>query len=78
MHYSKKYTFQSDQRIVNQKTIEDTINLSKAGKEIADIKASKNYNDLEDLYQNGFNWKVGKYSIRSCWAYTAIALVMKK
>jgi len=57
-------TFQSDRRIVTQKTIEDTINLSKAGKDITDIKASKNYNDLKDLYQNGFNWKIGKYSIK--------------
>ena len=26
--------------------------------------ATKNYNDLNSLYQNGFNWKVGKYSIK--------------
>jgi len=57
-------TFQSEQRIVDQKTIKDAINLTKAGKNLEDLKAFKNYNELKDLYQNGFNWKVGKYSIK--------------
>ena len=29
-----------------------------------ELKASKNYNDLKGLYQNGFNWKVGTYTIK--------------
>lgn len=57
-------TFQSDLKIIDQKTIEDSINLAKAEKPNKDILASKNYNDLKDLYQNGFNWKIGKYSIK--------------
>ena len=57
-------TFQFDQKLLDQKTIEDAINIGKAGKQLEDLKASKNYNDLKDLYQNGFNWKIGKYSIK--------------
>jgi len=57
-------TFQKDQKILIQKTIEDAINLAKAGKQIEDLQASKNYNDLKDIYQNGFNWKIGEYSIK--------------
>lgn len=57
-------TFQTDQKILVQNTVEDTINLGKAGKPTEDIQASKNYNDLKDLFQNGFNWKVGKYTIK--------------
>jgi len=56
-------TFQSDQKKLVQNTIEDAINLGKAAKPIVDLHASKNYNDLKDLYQNGFNWKVGQYSV---------------
>ena len=56
-------SFQTEQKIIVQNTVEDAINLSKANKPIADIKASKNYNNLKDLYQNCFNWKVGGYII---------------
>jgi hypothetical protein len=28
------------------------------------LNASKNYNDLKDIYQNGFNWKIGEYIIK--------------
>ncbi len=57
-------SFQSDQKSLVQNTIEEAINLSKAGKEITELRASKNYNDLKGLYQNGFNWKVGTYTIK--------------
>jgi virulence-associated protein VapD len=57
-------SFQSEQKTIVQNTIEEAINLSKAGKENKELMATKNYNDLNSLYQNGFNWKVGKYSIK--------------
>ena len=57
-------TFQAEQKILVQNTVEDILNLGKAGKPTEDIQASKNYNDLKDLFQNGFNWKVGKYTIK--------------
>lgn len=56
-------TFQTEQKKLVQNTIEDAINLSQAGKQIEDLHASKNFNDLKDLFQNGFNWKIGEYSI---------------
>jgi hypothetical protein len=56
-------TFQSEQNKIVQNTIEDAINLVKAEKPLVDLHISKNFNDLKNLFQNGFNWKVGKYSI---------------
>ncbi len=57
-------TFQNDQKVLVQNTIEDAINLGKAQKPLGDLNASKNYNDLKDIYQNGFNWKIGEYIIK--------------
>jgi hypothetical protein len=57
-------TFQSEQKALVQNTIEELINLSKANKESSELVASKNYNDLKNIYQDGFNWKVGKYNIK--------------
>jgi|SRR5690606_8376176 len=56
-------TFQSNQKKLVQSIIENIANLEKAAKPLEDLKASKNYNDLKNLYQNAFNWKVGQYSI---------------
>ena len=56
-------SFQSDQKIKDQLCTEDAINNAKADKPATDLRAAKSYNDLKDTYQNGFNWKVGDYSI---------------
>ncbi|MCF8371930.1 MAG: hypothetical protein K9H64_09925 [Bacteroidales bacterium] len=56
-------TFQTEHKKLMQNTIEDAINLSQANKPLEDLHASKSFNELKDLFQNGFNWKVGKYTI---------------
>ena len=56
-------SFQTEQKKLVQDTIQDAINLVKAGKTLEDLNASKNYNDLKDLFQNSFNWKVGQYRL---------------
>lgn len=57
-------TFQNDQKVKEQLCTEDLINLIQGGKERSDLKANKSYNDLRTLYENGFNWKVGEYTIK--------------
>ncbi len=57
-------SFQSNLKILEQQTIEEAINLAKAGKDVQDLKATKNFNDLKGVYQNGFNWKIGEYNIK--------------
>lgn len=57
-------SFQVAQKLQAQKTIEDAINLANADKQLEDLKALKSFNDLKDLYENGFNWKVGQYSLK--------------
>jgi len=57
-------SFQLKQKAIVQNTIEEAINLSKADKDSNDLKSSKNYNDLKDIFQNGFNWKVGNYTVK--------------
>ena len=56
-------SFQSFQKIKDQLCIEEVLNIEKAGKPRTDLTATRSYNDLRDVYQNGFNWKVGEYLI---------------
>ena len=42
---------------------EEYANLKNSDKDISELKASKNYNDLIDHFNNSFLWKTGEYTI---------------
>lgn len=60
----QQYKFKKKHKTLLQNAIEESLIFENAGKDIKELKATKNYNDLKKLYQDDFNWKVGRYSIK--------------